>query len=111
MDKTISLNQNTLFRRLYYRGKKIACPTLAIYFMRNSLNSNRLGITVSGKIGNAVVRNRIRRQIREVYRLLECSLKSGFDIVIVARHAIIDAPYSIIERDIHWVFNKGSLCR
>ena len=85
MKFTSSLNKNHEFKRLYNRGKSLAAPSVAIYFRRNGTTENRLGITVSTKIGGAVVRNRIRRRFKEIYRLNEDKLQKGFDVVIVAR--------------------------
>ena len=61
---------------------------------------NRLGLTVSTKLGNAVRRNRIRRRLREAYRLLEPRLSHGFDIVIVARTLAFDAPFSQLQGEL-----------
>lgn len=58
--------------------------------MKTAARSTALGLTVSKKIGNAVTRNRIRRRMREAYRLNEAGFKSGFDIVIVARHEVLN---------------------
>jgi len=63
----------------------VATPSVVIYCRKNGRTENRLGITVSGKVGGAVVRNRVRRRLKEIYRLSECEMKTGFDIVIVAR--------------------------
>ena len=86
MIKTLSLSENHRFRALYGKGKSRAGRYIVVYCMKNRRPVNRLGLTVSKKIGNAVTRNRIRRRMREAYRLNEAGFKSGFDIVIVARH-------------------------
>ena len=97
MIKTQSLNENYRFRALYGRGKNKAGKTMVIYVMKNRLGPvDRLGITVSKKLGHAVTRNRIRRRIREAYRLHEQEIKSGYDIVIVARHAAEHAPFEAL---------------
>ena len=64
-----SLKLNHLFRRLYHKGKSAAGKYLVLYCRRNGTQENRIGLTVSAKLGHAVVRNRIRRRIREAYRL------------------------------------------
>lgn len=100
MNKTLSIKENHLFRALYHRGKSASRKTMVLYAMkRRNQPVNHLGITVSVKLGCAVVRNRARRRLREVYRLNETRLKSGFDIVIVARKAAYDAPFEVLEAD------------
>jgi len=93
-----SLKQNHLFRRLYRRGESTADRYLVLYFRRNGLAGNRLGITVSAKLGHAVVRNRLRRRLREIYRLHETELPRGYDLVLVGRKAAVDADYHRLER-------------
>lgn len=79
--------KNLQFRQVYSRGKSKADYCLAFYVLENDLSVNRLGITVSKKIGNSVVRSRVKRIIKEAYRLHEEEFKIGYDIVIVARRA------------------------
>ena len=90
---TQSLKQNHLFRRIYQRGKSSAGRSLVVYCRKNGLKYNRLGLTVGAKIGHAVVRNRIRRRVREAYRLSEADYRRGYDIVVVARSRAADASY------------------
>ena len=85
MEKIIVLKQNQEFKRLYARGKTAVGRRVVVYYKRSASPHNRLGITVSKKIGKAVVRNRIRRIIREAYRLEADVLLPGYDMVIVAR--------------------------
>lgn len=91
---TVSLKENSVFRRLYYRGQSTGNRFLVVYCRRNGLQVSRLGLTTSTKLGHAVVRNRVRRRLREVYRLQESSLHKGYDIVIVARSAAVEAEFS-----------------
>ncbi len=74
MKHTVSLKQNRDFRGLYARGKTAASPCLALYCRRNRLSQNRLGITVGGKLGGAVTRNKVRRRIRALYSANEDKL-------------------------------------
>lgn len=85
MSKIISITRNNDFRRAYSKGKSFAGPLLVTYARKNRLAVTRMGITTSKKIGNAVLRSRSRRVIREAYRLLEPRIKSGYDLVLVAR--------------------------
>ncbi|MCL2487668.1 MAG: ribonuclease P protein component [Oscillospiraceae bacterium] len=84
-----SLNQNKQFRTLYYHGKSAVHGAVVTYVRRNRENTVRLGITVSKKLGGAVVRNRCRRVLREGLRPLEPLLRPGTDIVLVARGRLI----------------------
>lgn len=94
MVSTRSLKQNHLFRRLYQKGKFSSGRCLVVYCRKNGLPYNRLGLTAGTKLGHAVVRNRIRRRIREAYRLSEERYVLGYDIVVVARHRAVDADIS-----------------
>ena len=98
MLNTVSLKENSVFRRLYYRGATAGNRYLVLYCRRNGTKTSRLGLTVSAKLGHAVVRNRMRRRLREIYRANEGDLLSGYDIVIVARSAAIDADFSVLSR-------------
>lgn len=99
MKYSVSLKQNQDFRRLYSRGKYAACSTLVIYWRPTRRSQNRLGITVSTKLGHAVVRNKIRRRIREIYRLHEEELRRGMDLVVVARSRAPQVDYWKLDRD------------
>lgn len=92
-----SLKLNHVFRRLYAKGASCANRNLVLYSKRNGSGENRVGITVSKKLGCAVVRNRARRRLRECYRLNEEKLKPGYDVVIVARSRSVDAPFDKLQ--------------
>ena len=87
-----SLKLNHIFRRLYSTSG-FANAYLVLYARKNRTGTNRVGITVSKKLGHAVVRNRVRRRLREVYRLNEANFQPGWDIVVVARTKSIHAPF------------------
>jgi ribonuclease P protein component len=94
------LKKNYEFRRLYNRGKSAATPHIVMYVRKGHCeNRNRLGFTVGTKVGKAVVRNHVRRRLKEIYRLNEEKLKCGLEIVIVARVRSRDAGYAELERD------------
>lgn len=88
-----TLKKNSEFRRLYSKGKNAVTPYMVLYCRRNRGGENRLGYTVSVKLGHAVTRNRVRRRLREIYRLNAPALRSGWDIVIVARQRCVGARY------------------
>lgn len=99
MEFTVPLKMNYDFRRAYRMGRSAAEPCLVVYARRNNTAENRVGFTVSAKLGHAVVRNRVRRRLREIYRLNEHLFRPGFDIVVVARHRSVSAEYRRLERE------------
>ena len=111
MVSTRSLKQNHLFRRLYQKGKFSSGRCLVVYCRKNGLPYNRLGLTAGTKLGHAVVRNRIRRRIREAYRLSEERYVLGYDIVVVARHRAADADYQEIAQCLAKQMEKLGLIR
>ena len=82
-----SLKKNQDFRKVYNTGKSYANKYLVMYVVENHTDKNRLGISVSKKVGNSVVRHRVKRLIKESYRLHEGVFNSGLDIVIIARQS------------------------
>ncbi len=98
MKSTISIKKNYEFRRIYSNGRSVATPFLVIYFRKHRRNSNRLGISVTSKLGKAVKRNRVRRRLREIYRTNEQKLIVGVDIIIVARVKARYTDYHTLER-------------
>ena len=93
MKRATSLKQNHEFQRLYKRGKSAVGSSMVLYCRKNKLGHNRLGITVSTKLGHAVVRNRARRRLREVYRLNSGRLDQGWDLILVARGRCLSTPW------------------
>ena len=79
------LKNTNQFKIVYNNGKSYANRDLVMYLRKNDSDTNRLGISVSKKVGNSVVRHRVTRLIRESYRLNEAKLLQGYDIVVVAR--------------------------
>ena len=92
-----SLKLNHIFQRLYHT-KGAADSLLVLYARKNRTASNRVGITVSKKLGKAHIRNRTRRRIREVYRLNEERFQPGWDIVVVARSKAVDVPFDKLTK-------------
>lgn len=92
-----SLKKNSDFQKVYSEGKSKANKYLVMYVLKNDLSINRLGIQVSKKVGNSVVRHRLTRLIRESYRLNADMFNSSLDIVIIARNTAKDKTYKEIE--------------
>lgn len=97
MKYSSALKLNHIFRRLYATGG-FANGMLVLYARPNRLGQNRVGITTGKKLGHAVVRNRARRRLREVYRLNEAMFKPGYDIVVVARSRCITADFQKLTK-------------
>ncbi|MDO4286761.1 MAG: ribonuclease P protein component [Eubacteriales bacterium] len=93
-----TLKENRDFRRLYYRGRSASSDCLVVYAMHNRFGEGRLGITAGVKLGSAVQRNRVKRLIREAYRLHRDELRPNTDIVVVARYRAVGASYQRVER-------------
>ena len=108
MQFSVSLKQNHIFRRLY-RTPGAADSYMVLYARRNREGKNRVGFTVSKKLGHAVVRNRTRRRLREVYRLNEEKFSPGWDIVVVARSRAVEAPFAALTRSYLHLAKKAGL--
>lgn len=95
-----SLKKNHQFQFVYKNGKSFANRYLVMYIKENGTEQNRIGISVSKKVGNSIVRHRVTRLIRESYRLHEAIFNSGLDIVIVARKSAASVGYEEIEKSL-----------
>ena len=111
MEFTKSLTKNYEFKRLYNKGKSAASKSVVLYYMKNGKAENGLGITVSTKLGGAVQRNRIRRRLKEIYRLNEHTLQPGFNIILVARQGSRYAAWSELLSSVLHLFRKTGLQR
>ena len=110
MKYSASLKLNHIFRRLYHTSG-FADGLLVLYARKNRTAENRVGITVSKKLGKAHVRNRTRRRIREVYRLNEEKFCPGWDIVVVARSKAVDAAFPQLTKSYLTLAKKAGLLR
>lgn len=108
-----SLSKTKEFQKVYHSGKSKANKYLVMYYKENDLEYNRLGISVSKKVGNSVVRHRVTRLIRESYRLNEKKLKQHYDLVVIARNNAKDIDYYTMESaflhlaDLHHLMKKS----
>ena len=97
MIRSESLKKNQDFKVVYQNGTSYANRLLVMYVLKNQHMKNRLGISVSKKVGNSVVRHRLTRLIRESYRLNEEKFDRNLDIVVIARNSAKDRSYQEIE--------------
>lgn len=88
-----TLRKNNDFRKVYNRKKSYANKLLVMYVLENGTDTIRLGVSVSKKVGNSIVRHRLARLIRESFRLNSSHIKKGLDIVVVARAGLKDKGY------------------
>ena len=110
MKYSSALKLNHIFRRLYHTSG-FADGYLVLYARKNRTPANRVGITVSKKLGKANVRNRIRRRLREIYRLNEDKFQPGWDIVVVARTRAVDAEFSRLTKSYLSLAAKAGILR
>ena len=105
MKNTDSLKKNRDFVTVYRTGRSQADRRLVLYKLKNGTDKNRLGISVSKKVGNSVVRHRVKRLVKEAYRLEEENYRTGYDLIFVARAGAKDSSFNEIASSV-----KG-LCR
>ena len=110
MKFSCALKWNHIFRKLYATSG-YANSFLVLYARKNRTPGNRVGLTVGKKIGHAVVRNRVRRRLREVYRLNEARFLPGYDIVVVARSRCIDASFPQLTKAYLALADKAGILR
>ncbi|MDO4474317.1 MAG: ribonuclease P protein component [Eubacteriales bacterium] len=93
-----SLKKNKDFKNVYSKGKSCANKCLVMYILKNDQEKNRVGISVSKKVGNSIIRHRLTRLIRESYRLNEERFSKGYDIVVIARYGAREKKCQEIEK-------------
>lgn len=93
-----SLKKNSYFQNVYKNGRSYANRFFVMYVLENETDRNRLGISVSKKVGNSVIRHHITRLVREAYRLQEEMFNSGLDIVVIARISAKNIGYHEVEK-------------
>ena len=111
MKNTQFMKLNKDFKRLYYRGKSTVGINIVVYVQRNKKGYNTLGLTCGKNIGKAVKRNRVKRLMRESYRLLENKINIGYDIVLVARTKDVSCKCIHILKDLEFAFTKLGLIK
>ncbi len=110
MKNTQSLKLNRDFRRAY-KGESYVGGFTVVYVRKNKYTFNRLGLTVGKSAGKAVMRNRMKRLMRESYRLMEDKIGTGYDFIIVARNRAIGKTQSQIQKDIEFSMRKAGLMK
>lgn len=107
--KEYRINQSRDYNNIYKNGKKVPGRYIIVYILENGLGFNRYGVVTSKKIGNAVNRNKIKRQLRAIIKNNLDKIKTSHDIVIVGRHKIGGTEYDLLENDYRIVMRKSGL--
>jgi ribonuclease P protein component len=107
--KKYKIRKNSEFRVVYKRGRSLANRLLVLYTFRNTKKLNRTGVSVSKKVGKSVIRNRVRRLIKESYRLNNANLKQGYDLVFIARNSAKNRSFLEIQKAMLELFKKAGL--
>lgn len=107
--KENKIRKNAEFRTVYRRGRSFYNSLLVLYVYRNNSKKNRIGISVSKKVGKSVIRNRVKRLIGESYRHNCIDLKNGYDLVFIARNTSKEKSYKDIENSLVNLLNKAGL--
>lgn len=100
MNKYESLKNNIDFRKVYDNGKSLSNKFLVMFYIKNGLSYNRVGFSTTKKLGNAIIRNRVKRLIKEAFRLNNTDMSNGYDIIFLARIRSNTANYKDIEKSI-----------
>ncbi|MCR8658471.1 ribonuclease P protein component [Paenibacillus endoradicis] len=112
MRRKLRLRNREDFGRVYRGGKSFANGQFVVYWSRQPIAEPfRLGISASKKIGNAVVRNRMRRVIKEIVRHMEQEIAQNVDFILIVRKPAVSMSYTELDRSIHHVLRKGGLLK
>ena len=109
MRRRYRLRRNSDFQRVRQYGQSYASPLMVLAFLQNELDHSRFGFVVSKRLGKAVRRNKIKRRMREATRVRLPCIKSGFDIVFIARQPARRATYQEIEQTVEFLLQKADL--
>ncbi len=109
MTQYVSIKKNTDFRRIYATAKSYANSDLVLYFMPNGTAGTRFGVSVSSKVGNAVVRNKIKRQIKEILRGNLDIIRKGYDIIFIVRIRCKSASFAQITSSLMHLLKKACI--
>jgi ribonuclease P protein component len=109
LHKKWRINKGKEYGYIYKNGKRITGKYIIVFIKENNLDHNRFGIVTSKKIGNAVTRNRAKRQLREVIRKNIQIIRPGYNLVIIARFNMKESSFDLIEKDFLRIMKKASL--
>lgn len=110
LNRMFRIRKSKDYQHTYRNGLKIPGKYLIAYISANDMSKNRFGIVASKKVGNAVKRNKVKRRLRAIARESQGQIRQGYDIIIIARHSMVEADYNRIEKDFYTVMKKARLC-
>jgi ribonuclease P protein component len=97
------------FKRVYRYGRTVVSKNIVLYYYSNGGQNNRLGLSVSKKVGKSVIRNRIKRIYREAFMKVEKELITGYDFIIIARRPAADVSFNEAYRELHFLCRRGKM--
>ncbi len=103
------LKKNWEFKRVYRKGRTVVSRNIVLYYCPNGKNFNRIGFSISKKVGRSVVRNKIRRIYREAYLRIEEKLYKGYDFILIARKPAVDVSFQEACKELFNLCRKGKL--
>lgn len=111
MEKKFRIRKNIEFKNIYKLGKNYWNRNLVLYVKKNGLTETRVGYTITKKIGNAVVRNKMRRRMKEIVRLNFHNIKEGYDLIFIAKRSIVNIPYEELEGSMIHIMSISKLLK
>ena len=109
-ENELRIKKTQQYNNVYQKGKKISSKCLIIFVLKNSLTVNRYGIVASKKVGNAVVRNKVKRRLKAIIREVNPKIGQGYDIVLVCRPLISRVTYRQLQNDFLVAVRKMEIC-
>lgn len=109
LKRELRINKAGEYKLVYEKGQKFSGQYIIMYTRENKLPYNRFGFVASKKIGNAVVRNRVKRQLRSIINEVKDDIKKGYDVVIICRHNISGYTFSLLHKDVLKTLKKAGL--
>ncbi len=103
------LKKSWEFKRVYRYGRTVVSRNIVLYYCPNGLAYNRIGFSISKKVGKSVVRNRIRRIYREAFMVVEKQLSKGYDFILIARKPAVDVSFHEACKELYNLCRKGQL--
>ncbi len=109
LKRCYTLKRNKNFRRVYRKGKSVSGTLLVLVYARAREKKLHVGLSVSKRIGNSVVRNRVKRRLRESFTPMIPCVKSGYDLIFIAREPVVQAKFTEIEKAMRKLLRKAAL--